>query len=218
MGHQIDVLFVVKSGKEATVYKIRLDGEELALKLYKDPAKRLFQNVNPYLEGKFYRQPSHRRAIKKNSRYGRKLKQENWVKREYHLLEKIFEAGGSVPKPVLQIENAIIMQYIGYNEKFAPALVEFEIENNQAERLWQEIMENIGLFWSLGIVHGDLSAYNILVWEDRPYIIDFPQAVDARTNPEAEELLQRDLENLNRYFKDYLELDLETIYQTITNS
>jgi RIO kinase 1 len=203
LGHEIKILSNIKSGKEAVVYRAILGGQLVAMKLYKNPDEIRFKNTGDYLFGKFYKKPSERKAIAKNNKFAKKLKHKNWVKREFFMLEKLFDSGAMIPKPILQIENAIFMELLGDEYVVAPRLCDISLRSDEAEKALDIILKNIELFWNFGIVHGDLSEYNILWWKNNPYIIDFPQSIDVRTHPNSKEIYDRDLKTILKYFSKY---------------
>lgn len=211
LNHKIEMVSVVKSGKEAIVYKVRLDNQLVAMKLYKKPEERSFQNTEQYLIGKHYKKSSHRKAILKGNKFSQKLKHENWVKREFFMLEKLYGLGAKIPKPIIQIEDAIFMEFLGEDEVVAPRLCDIDLTVSEAKKIFEKIITNMLIFWNFGIVHADLSAYNILWWKNDPYIIDFPQAIDKRTHPNSEEILDRDLKNITKYFSKFIKIDIEKI-------
>jgi RIO kinase 1 len=202
----------VKSGKEATVYLVFLKNRSLALKVYKNHKTRAFQKNIDYIEGNFYRNPFERRMIKNNTKIGKDLVQRNWVRREYYLLNKLHRAGATVPEPLAWTPESILMEFIG-DDLIAPRLSDTLLSPQQAKIAFTAIIKDIHLFLESGIVHGDLSAYNILWWQQKPIIIDLPQSIDIRSNPNKEMLLKRDLVNVMNYFKSYFEIDEESIYQ-----
>lgn len=210
-GHVLEIISEVKSGKEADIYRVVFNGEMLAMKLYKNPEERSFQNSSQYLSGKHYHRSSHRRAVAKGNAFGKKLKHGNWIAREFLMLKKLHDAGASIPKPVIQIKDAILMEFIGDQDTAGGRLIDTEISTEVAKKMFPLILENIKLFWKHGIVHGDLSPYNVLCWNDRPVIIDFPQSIDIRNYPNPWEVLERDLTNIIHYFKKYFEIDEEKI-------
>jgi RIO kinase 1 len=203
LGHKIEILSNIKSGKEATVYRVMLDDQMVAMKVYKNPEEINFKNTNEYLAGKFYKKLSERKAVAKNNKFAKKLKHKNWVKREFFMLEKLFDIGAMIPKPILQVENAIFMELLGDEYTVAPRLCDIRLSNDEAKKAQDLILKNIELFWNSGIVHADLSEYNILWWKNSPYIIDFPQSIDIRLHPNAKELFDRDLKAINKYFSKY---------------
>jgi RIO kinase 1 len=204
LNHQVKLLSSIKSGKEATVYRAILGGNLVAMKIYKKPEERNFKNTEVYLLGKYYQKTSHRRAIAKNNKFAKKLKHENWVRREFFMLQKLFNLGANIPKPILQIDDAIFMEILGDKNVIAPRLCDIKLEKREAKKIFNLVIKNIKLFWDFGIVHADLSEYNILWWNSKPYIIDFPQSIDRRTYPNPKKILNRDLENIVNYFSKYM--------------
>lgn len=211
LNHKIEVVSNIKSGKEATVYKVMLDGSLVAMKVYKKPEERNFKNTGAYLLGKYYRRPSQRRAVEKNNKFAKKLKHENWVKREFFMLQKLFDSGATIPKPILQIDDAIFMELLGDKNIVAPRICDVELEKSEAKKAFDSIPKSVETFWDFGIVHADLSEFNILWWKFQPYIIDFPQSVDRRMHPNPREILDRDLRNIVKYFSRYIDIDSEEI-------
>ncbi len=204
---------VVKSGKEATVYKVWLRGERpMAIKLYKDHTTRAFQNNQAYIEGRYFRNPSIRRHVKNRTSTGKRVIHEVWVRREYYLLEKLFKKGAAVPKVYSRSPDSILMDFIG-DDAAAPRLIDVELTSKQAKQTLEKVLTSIELFLQVGIVHGDLSAYNILWQHQEPWIIDFPQALDIRQNPNKAALLKRDIDNVLSYIMKFTEVKVEDVYQ-----
>lgn len=199
-----DVLFPVKSGKEATVYCCRAHPSRgmryIALKLYKDMQSRGFRNDAVYQEGRFRRETRVVRAMRTKTDKGRAFQFSFWLGHEYETLTRLYNAGANVPRPLAAGENGILMQYLGDAESPAPPLHGVFLMPDEAERLFASAMRNVELMLASDLVHGDLSAYNMLYWQGKLTIIDFPQAVDPRFNGNALMLLQRDIANLCRYF------------------
>lgn len=209
LNHTVEVLSDIKSGKEAVVYRATLDGDLVAMKVYKKLEERNFKNTGVYSLGKYYRRPSERRSATKNSTFIKKLRHENWVKREFFVLKKLFDSGASIPQPILQIDDAIFMELLGNKSMVAPRLCDVELEKNEAKKAFDEVLRNVEIFWNAGIVHADLSEFNILWWKSHPHIIDFPQSIDCRTHPNPKEFLDRDLRNIVKYFGKYIDIDLD---------
>ena len=211
LNHKIEIVSNVKSGKEATIYKVMLDHQLVAMKVYKKPEERSFKNTGQYLMGKYYKKPSHRKAIEKGNKFAKKIKHQSWVNREYFMLEKLYELGAKIPKPILHIEDAIFMEFLGNQDFVAPRLCDITLNTAEAKNAFKKIIDNMIVFWNFGIVHADLSEYNILWWNNEPYVIDFPQAIDKKTNPNAEEILDRDLRNITNFFGKFIKTDFDEI-------
>ncbi len=202
----------VKSGKEATVFVVFLDEKPLALKVYIDPEIRAFQNNKVYVEGKYFRSPSEQKAVLKKNKAGKRMLHSGWVRREFYLLKKLHELGTNVPQVYEWTPESILMEFIG-DEEIASRLIDVELTKKQAEEAFEAVLKAVKLMLECGVIHSDLSAYNVLWWKDKPWIIDLPQAVDIRQNPNKAEFLKRDLDNLIDYFSKYMEIDRSKIYQ-----
>lgn len=209
-----DVLSLVKGGKEANVY--RCAGEPalgmplVAAKVYRPREFRNLRNDQMYregrgvltAEGKGLKRGDHRiiRALGKKTEYGAQVQHTSWLMHEYTTLQRLHSAGAAVPQPLAPAENALLMQFIGDAERAAPALNEVALPEDEAHALYGEVLRNIELLLELGLAHGDLSAYNVLYWEGRVYLIDFPQVTPIATNAHAEAILRRDLRRVCEYF------------------
>lgn len=211
-GVVVEVLNKVKSGKEAMVYRVKVGEQVLALKLYKNHELRSFKDVGDYVAGKYIQKPSLRKAVRLGTGVGKKYLQERWVSREFYLLNKLHELGASIPKPFDSVSDAILMEYLGSDFEAAPILNDIELEEDLARKTFEKIVSNMKIFLEMGIIHSDLSPYNILWWHDKPYIIDFPQAANIKENSNAEELLRRDVHNVCVYFGKYFEIDENEVY------
>lgn len=211
-GYKFDNFVEIKSGKEATVFLVASNNLRYALKVYKDPEQRSFSRKETYLEGKFYKKHSVRKAIEKGNRFSKKYLHTSWIKREFDILRKLNEVGALTPKVYDWTDNSILMEFFGIEKLSAPRLIEVELTNEQAQDAFDTIIDNVKIFLEVGIVHSDLSAYNILWFNNNPVIIDFPQAVDITQNPNTESLLKRDLDNVMSYFEKYIEIDRDEVY------
>ena len=201
------VLHVVKSGKEATVYCCRggsaYGGELVAAKIYRSREHRGFKNDSVYREGRVILDSRARRAVGKKTHFGRQVGEVLWLNHEYEIMTRLHRAGADVPRPLRSGERALLMEFLGDEGTAAPPLYTTELTYEEARRSRERLLWNIERFLADNWVHGDLSPYNILFWRGTPWVIDFPQAVDARTNRNAEELLYRDVENVCDYFSAY---------------
>jgi RIO kinase 1 len=202
-----EVLYEVKSGKEATVYCCRgteLSGAELlAAKIYRPRTQRNFKNAAVYQEGRVHGDRHLRRAIANKSRIGREAEFGMWVYQEWETLRLLHAAGVDVPRPVAQADKALLIEYLGDGEDAAPKLGGVTLEPHEVRPLFERTLYNIELSLAHNRIHGDLSPFNILYWEGRLIIIDMPQAVDPRINPNALPLLERDLANVCNYWARY---------------
>jgi RIO kinase 1 len=196
---------LLRGGKEAQVSLIHRYTSDasclLALKTYKPRLERSFRNDAIYQEGWQIKSGQVRRAVKKRTRFGQETISAIWTSNEFSMLRKFWKEGADVPYPVEErAGNAFLMQYLGDWEAPAPRLTDIRLPDELLPGVFDQILKNVELFVRLGFVHADLSAYNVLWWEERPWIIDFPQAVETRHNNNSVDLLYRDLENLCSYF------------------
>jgi RIO kinase 1 len=202
-----EILFPIKSGKEAVVYCCRggdrLDQQLVAAKVYKSRAHRAFRNDALYREGRVILNKRDARAAAKRTRHGRDVMSGTWTNHEWDTLRTLYAAGADVPMPLAHSGTGLLMEYIGNAEQAAPALRGAELSRHEATSIWERLLDNIQLWLSCYIVHGDLSAYNVLYDGTRAVVIDFPQAIDPRFNGNAYSLLLRDVENLARFFARY---------------
>lgn len=215
-----EVLYTVKSGKEATVYcceaQPSMGGELLAAKVYRPRNNRGFKNDAIYQEGRVILEGHVRRAVENKSRFGREAQFAIWVNYEYETLRALYKAGADIPRPLARTDNAILMEYLGDRQQAAPALQHVELSRGEMLRVFDRLMRNVELWLAHNYIHADLSAYNVLYWQDQVRVIDFPQAVDPRFNPNALALLTRDIENICRYAaRSGLERDARRIVQQL---
>jgi RIO kinase 1 len=211
-----DVVHVLKSGKEGTVYCCRAashTGQEfLAAKVYRSREHRLFHNNAVYQEGRWIPDRRLRRAVANKSRTGREVQADSWVAHEFETLQRLHNAGAAVPQPFARSGQALLMTYVGDYAEPAPLLQHAGLSVEEADPLFRRLLREVELWLDCGCVHADLSPFNILYWEGKPTVIDFPQAVDPATNPQARELLTRDLANLCRFFARFgVRADAETL-------
>lgn len=200
----VDVLFPVKSGKEATVYCAKAHPDQpdkyYALKLYRPLAHRAFRNDAIYQEGRFSRPTREVRAMRTKTRKGRVFQFASWLTHEYAMMRVLHAAGADVPRPINVGANSLLIEFVGDDGTPAPTLGAIRLDPLEAGHVLERLLDNVATMLAHHVVHSDLSAYNVLYWQGRPVIIDFPQAVDARVNPNAQMLLARDVANVCRYF------------------
>lgn len=191
------VLRPLKSGKEAAVYVVQRGDEVLCAKVYKDMAQRSFQARVQYQEGRKVRGSRATRAMGKATKFGRKEQETAWKNTEVDALYALHEAGVSVPRPHGYFHGVLLMELVTDDEgASAPRLGEVELEAEQARWFHAELVRDVVRMLSLGLIHGDLSEYNVLVTGQGPVIIDFPQVVSAAGNNAARAMLLRDVHNL----------------------
>jgi RIO kinase 1 len=203
-----EVNSVIKSGKEAVVYCCRagpkVDAELVAAKIYKPRAYRSFRNDALYREGRVILNKRDARAAAKRTAYGHEVSSALWTNHEWEVLRQLHRAGADVPEPIAHSSGALLMEFIGSAaDGAAPLLKQAELSRAEAEEAYVRLLENVQLWLACYVIHGDLSPYNVLYWADRPVAIDFPQAIDPRFNLNAYTLLQRDLENIGRFFERF---------------
>jgi RIO kinase 1 len=203
------VLRPIKSGKEASVHLCRSDpsitGEELvALKVYHPLDRRDFRDESIYRDGEWIKERRIRAALEKHTRFGRELQGGMWVHREWESLRALSAVGVPVPRPIESTGDAILMTYIGDEESAAPQLKDYRSDDRpEADLLLDQLLRAIERMLFHDVIHGDLSAYNVLVWGGEITVIDFPQAVDPRKNRFAASLLERDVRRICQPFERF---------------
>lgn len=199
-----EVVRSLKSGKEAAVYVVVSEGEIRCAKVYKEADQRGFHQQAQYQEGRKVRNSRRARAMAKRTRYGRKEQEAAWQSAEVDALFRLCAAGVRVPKPYSFVEGVLLMELIVDDHgDVAPRLNDLELTETQARTYHGMLIAQIVRMLCAGLVHGDLSEYNVLVGSDGPVIIDLPQAVDAAGNNNACRMLERDVDNLTTYFGQY---------------
>lgn len=191
------VLRALKSGKEASVYTVRAGGATLCAKVYKDAARRSFQARSQYQEGRRTRGSRQARAVGKSSRFGRRQQEADWKNTEADALYQLAAAGVHVPEPRGYFDGVLLMALVADADgECAPRLVDVELTAEQALAVHDTLIRDVAGMLCLGLIHGDLSEYNVLMGTDGPVIIDFPQMVSAAGNNAAREMLLRDVHNV----------------------
>jgi len=208
-----EVLRQLKSGKEAVVYVVRCGEEIRCAKVYKEANQRSFHQAAQYTEGRKVKNSRRTRAIEKGSRYGRQEQEEAWQSAEVNALHRLAAAGVRVPKPHNMLEGVLLMELVAdENGHAAPRLIDLELTPEQAREYHRTLVMEVVRMLCAGVVHGDLSEYNVLVAADGPVIIDLPQAVDAAGNNSAADMLNRDVTNLAVWFGRFAPELLATDY------
>lgn len=201
------------SGKEATVYVVRCGDEIRCAKVYKEASQRSFRQAASYQEGRKVRNSRQARAMEKGTRYGRKMQEEVWQNAEVDALYRLAAAGVRVPRPHVCLEGVLLMDLVtDAGGHVAPRLNDVELTEATALAYHALLLREVVLMLCAGVIHGDLSEYNILIDADGPVIIDLPQAVDAAGNMQAGAMLERDVDNLRTYFSRFAPQLAETQY------
>ena len=196
-----EVLRQLMSGKEAEVYVVRCGADTRCAKVYKEASKRSFRQNVQYTEGRKVKNSRRARAMEKGSRYGRQEQEQAWQSAEVDALHRLAAAGVRVPRPYNFLEGVLLMELVtDAMGSAAPRLNDLALSEAQALEYHQTLIMQVVRMLCAGIVHGDLSEYNVLVGSDGPVIIDLPQAIDAAGNNSAGAMLLRDVDNLSAYF------------------
>lgn len=208
-----DVLVKLKGGKEASVYLCRSGGQVdvplLAAKVFRPRMLRNLKNDRMYLvgrdvldeDGKQILDLGMLKAHHNRSVYGEQIRHQSWIMHEFQTLLKLHDAGADVPRPYETSHNAILMDYIGSEETAAPTLNTVNLGSHEARPIFKRLLQNIEIMLKHGVVHGDLSAYNVLYWEGQITLIDFPQVVFPQRHPAAFQIFRRDINRLCAYFE-----------------
>jgi len=196
-----EVLRPLMSGKEADVFIVRCGTEIRCAKIYKEAHKRSFKQAVQYQEGRKVRNSRRARAMEKGSKFGRKQQEDVWQNAEVDALYRLASAGVRVPQPYGCFDGVLLMELVIDDDgQVAPRLNDVSMSEEQAEEDHAVVMQYVMRMLCAGIVHGDLSEFNVLVDSYGPVIIDLPQAVDAAANNNAQRMLERDVDNMTTYY------------------
>jgi RIO kinase 1 len=199
-----EVIRQLMSGKEATVYVVRCGEDIRCAKVYKEADKRSFHQSVDYTEGRKVKNSRRARAMEKGSRYGRKAQEEAWQNAEVDALYRLAAAGVRVPQPFNFHEGVLLMELVADSDgNAAPRLNDLVLTAELAREYHHMLIRQVVRMLCAGIVHGDLSEYNVLVDAAGPVVIDLPQAIDAAANNQARKMLLRDVDNLATYFGQF---------------
>jgi RIO kinase 1 len=199
-------LGLLKTGKEAEVFVVeRRFGDRtnlLAAKRYRDLARRAFRNDGAYRADRNLGPKAHReqRAIDKGTRMGLALHADLWAAHEFAVLSTLWSAGVAVPYPVQRVGTEVVLEYLGDADEGASRLVQARVTPGERDELLGQAVTLLRQMTAAGVVHGDLSPYNLLVWRGRLYAIDLPQAVHPNRNPNGLDFLHRDVVNVLGWF------------------
>jgi RIO kinase 1 len=196
----------IKTGKEADVHLLERRDPDLgtscllAAKRYRDHQHRLFHRDAGYLEGRRVRKSRETRAMANRTGLGRELIAQQWAHTEFTMLGRLWTAGIPVPYPVQLHGRELLLELIGTDGTAAPRLAEVDVDTAGLELLWEQCVDALRALGALGYAHGDLSAFNVLVQDERVVLIDLPQIVDIVVNPQGRQFLARDCRNLATWF------------------
>ncbi|MDH1088720.1 RIO kinase 1 [Pantoea sp. AN62] len=208
-----DVLQRLKSGKEADVYTVLCGDKIQCAKVYKEATQRSFKQAVQYQEGRKTRNTRNARAMQKGTKFGRKQQEESWQTAEVDALFRLANAGVRVPQPYLCIDGVLLMELVtDADGAVAPRLSDVTLSEADAIADFHTMIRNIVRMLCAGIVHGDLSEFNVLLDAEGPVIIDLPQAVDAAANNHAESMFERDVNNITAYYGQFAPQLLQTRY------
>jgi RIO kinase 1 len=195
-----EVVRPLMSGKEAQVYVVVANGVECVAKVYKEAHQRTFKHRSDYTEGRRTRNTRDQRAMSKRTQHGRKQDEAAWRNTEVDMIYRLRDAGVRVPEPLNYVEGVLVMELVKDAEGYpAPRLGDMSFSASEAETIHRQLLREVVRMLCAGVVHGDLSEFNVLMSADGPVVIDFPQAVDPAHNPSGQKLLLRDVENLTRF-------------------
>jgi len=199
-----EVLYPLMSGKEADVFVVRCGSKTRCAKIYKEAAKRSFKKAAQYTEGRKVRNSRRARAMEKGSKFGRRQQEETWQNAEVDALYRLASAGVRVPQPYGCFDGVLLMELIIDDEgDVAPRLNDVTMSAEQAIEDHALVMVYIMRMLCAGLIHGDLSEFNVLLDADGPVIIDLPQAVYAAANNNAKAMLERDVANITSYYATF---------------
>lgn len=198
-----ELLFIIKSGKEATVYLAKSADGYSAVKMYTELKLRSFKKDGIYRQGRFIGNARIEKAIDQGSKIGVNAHQILWVHEEFRQMKFLYEEGIPVPRPIASSGLVVVMEFIGEDEIAAPRISDLDLDKEEAEEAFAQSLKIIEKIVSTGRIHGDYSAYNLLWHNGKAVVIDFPQVINYISNNSAKELLRRDVSSLFKSFKKY---------------
>lgn len=208
-----EVLYQLMSGKEAQVYVVRQGDRTCCAKVFKEASKRSFKQAVEYQEGRKVRNSRRARAMSKKTKYGQREQEDAWLNAEVDALYRLAAAGVRVPEPLGFVDGVLLMELVADEDgKAAPRLDDVTLSPEQARSFHAQVIREVVRMLSAGLIHGDLSEFNVLVDAIGPVIIDLPQAVNAAGNNNAERMFERDVDNMRRYFGRFAPELLNTDY------
>ncbi len=193
------------SGKEAKVYLVISDGEERVAKVYKEAHDRSFRQRAAYTEGRKVKNSRDRRALKKRSRHGKAQDEAAWRSAEFDVISRLRAAGVLVPEPFYFMDGVLVMELVkDADGDPAPRLGDVDLEPKAASDIFDTLVREVVKMLCAGVIHGDLSDFNVLLGRDGPVVIDFPQSMDAAHNQNARKVLLRDVANLDQFLAEFV--------------
>ncbi|HIO96532.1 MAG TPA: serine protein kinase RIO [Leucothrix sp.] len=199
-----EVLGRLMSGKEADIFIVRCGDDIRCAKVYKEAAQRSFKKAAQYTEGRKVKNSRRARAMEKGSKFGKKEQEKIWQNAEVDALYLLAEADVRVPEPYGCFDGVLLMELITDAEgNVAPRLGDVSMTEEDAIRYFAMLMQDVVRMLCVGMIHGDLSEFNVLLDEYGPVIIDLPQAVNASANNNAQAMLERDVQNMVNYFSEF---------------
>ena len=200
-----EVVRPLPSGKEANVYVVVSGGEERAAKVYKEANDRTFRQRVAYTEGRRVKSSRDERALKKRSRYGKAQDEDAWRSAEFDAICRLRTSGVRVPVPYHFLDGVLVMELVtDADGDPAPRLSDVDLDAKTASAIFATLLREVVKMLCAGIVHGDLSDFNVLLGRDGPVVIDFPQFLDAARNQSARKILLRDVANLDRFLAGFV--------------
>ena len=200
-----EVLRPLMSGKEAQIFLVRSQGELRVAKVYKEAQQRSFKQRAEYTEGRKIRNPRDQRAMAKHSKHGKAQDEAAWRSAEVNAIYRLRAAGVRVPEPYHFVDGVLVMELVkDADGDPAPRLGDLQFDAAGARQIYEHLLVEVIRMLCAGVVHGDLSEFNVLMAADGPVVIDFPQAVDPSVNQGARRLLLRDVDNLHRFLERFV--------------
>ena len=211
-----ELLYVIKSGKEATVYLGKSSEGYSAVKMYTDLRVRSFKKDDIYRQGRFIGDARIEKAIDQGSKTGLNAHQILWVSEEFRQMNFLYKSGIPVPKPIANSGLVVVMEFIGEEREAAPRISDLNLEKEDAQDAFRQSLRILERIVSVGRIHGDFSSYNLLWNNGKVIVIDFPQIINIQSNTSAKEILKRDIVSFCKSFKKHkVESDPEKIYKNM---
>lgn len=209
-----ELISIIKTGKEASVYLGKNYTGYIAVKVYTDLRVRSFKKDNVYRQGRFIGSMRIEKAIQQSSEFGLNARQVLWVNEEFRQMKFLHDAEVPVPKPIANSGLMVAMEFIGSGNESAPRLSDLKLDKEEGEFAFEQSLKILKSVLETGRVHGDFSAYNLLWHNEKSFLIDFPQVVEIKNNPHAVEILFRDINSFCKSFERHkVKSDPEKIFR-----